>query len=223
MGFSDSPLVQHLLSTSQPAWQPSRFIHIVAYKHWWYSSPGSSVPQPRTCILKAVYYLKFHNVYFKLASSKKWLSKLLKHSYHLSFCHLLNWELIFHSNDVYFDEFFIGIPCHEVKDSDDEWAWSTCMSGDKLPWTLHVMNERNFFRLKFHFGSVATDYRGYSSPQQKQSFILDSGEYINKVQMYRGTLASTINGATHTMIVGLIFFTNRGILPNIWNFFYQFN
>ena len=36
----DSPLVQHLLTSWQPAWQPSRLFHIPA-RHWWDSKPGA--------------------------------------------------------------------------------------------------------------------------------------------------------------------------------------
>ena len=43
---SDSPLVQYLLTSWLPTWQSPHFIHILAYKHWWGSSPESSVPLP---------------------------------------------------------------------------------------------------------------------------------------------------------------------------------
>ena len=35
---SESPLVRHLLTSWQPVWQLSRFIHVLVYKHWWGSS-----------------------------------------------------------------------------------------------------------------------------------------------------------------------------------------
>ena len=35
MDSSDSPPVWHLLTFWWPAWQPSHFIHVLAYKHWW--------------------------------------------------------------------------------------------------------------------------------------------------------------------------------------------
>ena len=39
---------------------------------------------------------------------------------------------------------------------------------------------------------------------------MDSGEYINKVQMYHGTLASTIDGSVHAIMAGIRFITNKG-------------
>ena len=36
----DSPLVQHLLTSWQPAWQPSHLFHIPA-RYWWDSKPGA--------------------------------------------------------------------------------------------------------------------------------------------------------------------------------------
>ena len=69
-----------------------------------------------------------------------------------------------------------------------------------------------YFRLRFHFGSVATDLKGYHSPQEIHNFVLDTGEYVNKVQLYHGTsLASTIDSGVFDMIVGIRLFTNRGI------------
>ena len=32
---TDSTLVRHLLTSWWPAWQPSLFIHVLAFKHWW--------------------------------------------------------------------------------------------------------------------------------------------------------------------------------------------
>ena len=70
-----------------------------------------------------------------------------------------------------------------------------------------------YFRLRFHFGSVATDMKGYHSPQNIHNFVLDSGEYINKIQLYHGTaLASTIDTGVWDMIIGISFYTNRGII-----------
>ena len=70
-----------------------------------------------------------------------------------------------------------------------------------------------YFRLRFHFGSVATDMKGYHSPQNIHNFVLDSGEYINKVQLYHGTaLPSTIDTGVWDMIIGISFYTNRGII-----------
>ena len=66
------------------------------------------------------------------------------------------------------------------------------------------------FRLQFYFGSVATGLKGYPWPQHIHSFTMDSGEYINKVQMYHGTLASTIDGAWHSIMTGIRFITNKG-------------
>ena len=43
---SDSPLVRHLLTSWQPAWQLSCFIYILVYKHWWGSSLRSSMALP---------------------------------------------------------------------------------------------------------------------------------------------------------------------------------
>ena len=45
---SNSSLLWQLLTSGQPAWQPSCFIHILAYKHWWGLSAGSSVPLPHS-------------------------------------------------------------------------------------------------------------------------------------------------------------------------------
>ena len=39
----DSPLVWHLPTSWQPAWQPSRLFHIPA-RHWWDSKPGAIMP-----------------------------------------------------------------------------------------------------------------------------------------------------------------------------------
>ena len=65
-------------------------------------------------------------------------------------------------------------------------------------------------RLEFYFGSVATGLKGYHSPQQIHSFTMDSGEYVNKVQMYHGTLASTIDGGWSSIMTGIRFITNKG-------------
>ena len=55
--------------------------------------------------------------------------------------------------------------------------------------------------------------KGYHLPQNIHNFVLDSGEYINKVQLYHGTaLPSTIDIGVWDMIVGISFYTNRGIL-----------
>ena len=43
MDSSDSPLVWYLLTCWWPVWHLSHFIYILAYKHWWGSSPGSSM------------------------------------------------------------------------------------------------------------------------------------------------------------------------------------
>ena len=75
------------------------------------------------------------------------------------------------------------------------------------------MDNLNCFRLKFYFGSVATDLKGYHSPQEIHNFVLDTGEYVNKVQLYHGTsLASTIDPGVFDMIVGIRLLTNGGIL-----------
>ena len=39
----DSPLVQHLPTSWQPAWQPSHLFHIPA-RHWWDSKLGAIMP-----------------------------------------------------------------------------------------------------------------------------------------------------------------------------------
>ena len=39
----DSPLVWHLPTSWQPAWQPSHLFHIPA-RHWWDSKPGAIMP-----------------------------------------------------------------------------------------------------------------------------------------------------------------------------------
>ena len=39
----DSPLVWHLSTSWQPAWQPSRLFHIPA-RHWWDLKPGAIMP-----------------------------------------------------------------------------------------------------------------------------------------------------------------------------------
>ena len=46
MDSSDSPLVQHLLTSWWLVWQPSCFIYVLAYNHWWSLNLGSSVPLP---------------------------------------------------------------------------------------------------------------------------------------------------------------------------------
>ena len=51
MDSSDSPLVQHLLTSWQPAWQPSCF-------NPWGSNPVSSVPLPQ-CLTKETLYRMF--------------------------------------------------------------------------------------------------------------------------------------------------------------------
>ena len=46
MDSSDSPLVGQLLTSTQPVSLPNHFrsTYLHMYKHWWGSSPGSSVP-----------------------------------------------------------------------------------------------------------------------------------------------------------------------------------
>ena len=41
--FSHSPLVSHLLTSWWPTWPLKCFIHVLAYRHQWGWSPGSSI------------------------------------------------------------------------------------------------------------------------------------------------------------------------------------
>ena len=66
------------------------------------------------------------------------------------------------------------------------------------------------FRFKFYFGSVATVWKGYHSPEDTFSLNLDSGEYINKVKIYHGILTSSIDSGVWDMLGAITFFTNKG-------------
>ena len=94
MDFSDTSLVQQFLTCYQPVWQSSHFIHVLAYKHWWSSNPGSSVPLPYNvwqdwATLAWCCFLILNHHYFHHTRTVRKRLNTWKHSTRIPTSHLL--------------------------------------------------------------------------------------------------------------------------------------
>ena len=67
--------------------------------------------------------------------------------------------------------------------------------------------------MRLHFGSVATDWYGYQnshSTETVHSVTLETGERINRVQLYYGVVPSVINNGMTNKTTALTFYTDKG-------------